>query len=331
MRQHGLFLLVLALSCNARVSCAQVTQITPAAGTGAKALADQSTQPNGPVRTGAATDSEPDTGLEDSVYRWNASLDVTSIHTSNTGWATLATPSFGYRFSERFSMDAVLPIYFFRLAESRSAKPRPNAFLVNQRGEVGDLILSGHGQFTPRIFDYELTGAVTAPCGDEPYGLTTGRVTFDISNQFERSFGRFTPTLEVGGGDSSTLVNRLVTKTYTSLGPLAHFQTGLATQLTSRLSFETDAYEQLPIGDQKIYTSKTSKGKTTTTVTGHNVSEDNGFNAAFSATLDRHTVFTSYYSRSLRLHTDTASVGIAYFLRSSLPEADEVSFDDLFR
>lgn len=284
-----------------------------------------------------ATQSNPETDtaqlaqLSDADYAWNASLDITSIHTSNAGWATLATPSFGYRVNDRFSFDAVLPIYFYRLAESRSAKPKPNATLVNQRGEVGDLILSGHAQFTPRIFDYEVTGALAAPTGDEPYGLTTGRITFDISNQFERSFGWFTPTLELGAGDSSTLVNRLVTKTYTSLGPLAHFQTGLAAQLTERLSFEADAYEQLPIGDQKIYTSKTSKGKTTTIVTGHNVSEDNGFNAALNATLDRHTVFTSYYSRSLRLHIDTVSVGIAYFLRSSLQPAEEVSLDDLFR
>jgi hypothetical protein len=268
--------------------------------------------------------------LGDDTYAWNAALDVTSIHTSNTGWATLASPSAGYRFNSIFSADATLPIYFYRLAESRSAKPKPNATLVNQRGEVGDLILSGHAQFLPRLFDYELTGAVTAPTGDKPYGLTTGRVTFDISNQLERNFGRLTPTLEIGGGDSSTLVNRLVTKTYTSLGPLAHFQTGLAAQLTSRISLEGDAFEQLPIGDQKIYTSKTTKNKTTTVVTGRNVSEDNGFNAVFEATLDRHTVFTSYYSRSLRLHLDTVSVGLAYFLRSSTPEPD-LTLEDLIR
>jgi len=279
----------------------------------------------------AATDNTRIAPLSDGDYAWNAGLDVTSLHTSNAGWATLATPSVGYRFNDVFSADAVLPIYFYRLAESRSAKPKPNAKLVNQRGELGDLILSGHAQFTPRRFDYEATGAVAAPTGDEPYGLSTGRVTFDVSNQFERSFGRITPMLELGAGDSSTLVNRLVTKTYTSLGPLAHFQVGLGAQWTRRISVEGDAYEQLPLGDQKIYTSKTSKGKTTTIVTGHNVSEDNGFDAALNATLDRHTVFTSYYSRSLRLHIDTVAVGMAYFLRSSLPPAEEVSLDDLFR
>lgn len=268
--------------------------------------------------------------LDSASDQWNASLDVTSVHTSSTGWATLATPSIGYRFYDNFSTDIEIPIYFYRLAESLSKKPRPDAILVNQRGEIGDTILSTHAQFTPRFADYQLTVAAAFPSGDEAYGLTSGRVTFDISNQFQRTFGRFTPTIELGGGDSSTLVNRLVTKTYTSLGPLAHFQTGFSAQMTSRLSFEADAYEQLPIGDQKIYTSKTTKKVTTTIATGRNVSEDNGFNAAFDATLSDHAAFTSYYSRSLRLHTDTASIGITYFIRGTAPVEDH-TLDELIR
>ena len=302
-------------------SCLLAQQDTAAAGS--------ATQADRSVATAGSLLSAPE--LSDDGYPWNASLDVTSVHTSTTGWATLATPSVGYRFNDIFSVDATIPIYFYRLAESRSAKPRANAFLVNQRGEVGDLILAGHAQFLPRLFDYEVTGAVAAPSGDETYGLTTGRVTFDISNQFQRTFGRFTPNVEIGGGDNSTLVNRIVTKTYTSLGPLAHFQTGLAVQLTSRFSFEGDAYEQLPIGDQKIYTSKTTDKKTSTVVTGRNVSEDNGFNAVLDATIDRHTVFSSYYNRSLRLHIDTVSVGITYYIRTMTPADDDLTIDDLFR
>ncbi len=95
----------------------------------------------------------------------------------------------------------------------------------------GDFILSGHAQFIPSLFQYQVTGAVTAPSGDEAYGLTTGRVTFDINNHIERSFGHFTPVVEAGGGDSTTLVNRLVNKNYTSLGPLAHFLIGIAIDL----------------------------------------------------------------------------------------------------
>jgi hypothetical protein len=263
-----------------------------------------------------------------SLHGWNAGLTVSGVHDSVTGWATIATPSAGYSFNDVFSIDATLPIYMYRLAESRSTHPRPTAQLVNQRGEPGDIIFGLHAQFIPRLFQYQLTGAFTAPTGDEAYGLTTGRVTFDINNHFERTFGRITPNLELGGGDSTTLVNRTVTKNYTSLGPLAHFQIGLGIDLFGGISFESDAYEQLPIGDQKIY--GPSRNGKATVVTGHNVTEDNGFINALDIPLGSNVTLSGYYSRSLRIHTDTAAIGITYVLRSAPPpEADPL--DDLLR
>jgi hypothetical protein len=259
---------------------------------------------------------------------WNAGLTISGVHESTTGWATLATPAIGYSFNDIFSIDATIPIYFYRLAESRSTHPRPTAQLVNQRGEPGDIVLGFHGQFIPRLFQYQLTGLVTAPTGDEAYGLTTGRVTFDISNHFERTFGRITPNLEIGGGDSTTLVNRIVTKNYTSLGPLAHFQVGIGIDLLRGMSFETDAYEQLPIGDQKIY--GPSRHGNATVVTGHNVTEDNGFVNALDVPVNSHITFSGYYSRSLRLRSDTAAIGITYVMRS-VPAPEDAPADDLFR
>jgi hypothetical protein len=259
---------------------------------------------------------------------WNAGLTISGVHDSVTGWATLATPAVGYSFNEIFSIDATIPIYFYRLAESRSTHPKPNAQLVNQRGEPGDVVLGFHAQFIPRLFQYQLTGLVTAPTGDKAYGLSTGRVTFDVSNHFERTFGRITPNLDIGAGDSSTLVNRTVTKNYTSLGPLAHFEVGLGFDLFLGMSFESDAYEQLPIGDQKIY--GPSRNGKATVVTGHNVTEDNGFTNALDIPVNHHFTFSGYYSRSLRLHSDTAAVGITYVLRSPAT-AEDNSLDDLFR
>jgi hypothetical protein len=267
-------------------------------------------------------------GLSDPLHGWNAGLTISGVHDSVTGWATIATPAVGYSFNDVFSIDATLPIYFYRLAESRSTHPKPNAQLVNQRGEPGDVVFGLHAQFVPRLFQYQVTGAFTAPSGDEAYGLTTGRVTFDLNNHFERTFGRITPTLEIGAGDSTTLVNRTVTKNYTSLGPLAHFQIGLGMDIFRGISFESDAYEQLPIGDQKIY-GPSRKGKPTV-VTGHNVTEDNGFTDALDIPLGGHVTLSGYYSHSLRLHYDTAAIGITYVLRSTaLPE--DTTMDELFR
>jgi len=267
-------------------------------------------------------------GLSDTLHGWNAGATFSGVHDSVTGWATLFTPAIGYSFNDVFSIDATIPIYMYRLAESRSTHPKPNAELVNQRGEPGDVVLGFHAQFVPNLFQYQLNGLVTAPSGDEAYGLTSGRVTFDISNHFERTFGRITPNIDIGAGDSSTLVNRTVTKNYTSLGPLAHFQVGLAFDLFRGISFESDAYEQLPIGDQKIY--GPSRHGNATVVTGHNVTEDNGFTNALDVPLNDHITLSGYYSRSLRIHSDTAAVGITFVLRPT-STTEDTPMDDLFR
>jgi hypothetical protein len=267
-------------------------------------------------------------GLSDSLHGWNAGATVSGVHDSVTGWATLFTPAVGYSFNDTFSIDATIPVYMYRLADSRSAHPKPDAQLVTRRAELGDIVFGLHAQFVPHQFQYQLTGLFTAPTGDEAYGLTTGRVTFDISNYFQRTFGRITPNLEIGGGDSTTLVNRTVTKNYTSLGPLAHFQVGLGFDLFRGISFESDAYEQLPIGDQKIY--GPSRNGKATVVTGHNVTEDNGFTNTLDVSLNGHITLSGYYSRSLRIHTDTAAIGLTYVLRAT-PATEDGPIDELFR
>lgn len=256
----------------------------------------------------------------------NAGVTIASLHDSFLGWSTFASPAVGYSFNNVFAFDATIPIYFYRLAESRSARPRANALLANQRAELGDVILGLHAQFIPSFASYEATFSIAAPTGDAQYGLSTGRVTFDLSNHFERVYGRFTPSVELGVGDSSALVNRVVVRNFTSLGPLAHFQLGTGVAFR-RFSFETQAYEQLPIGDQKIY--GPSRNGRATIVLGRNITEDNGFINALDIPLDRHTILSGYYSRSLRLREDVVSLGITYVLRPA-PREDDPDLKDLF-
>jgi len=286
-------------------------------------------QPLPPSLPGDAQDVPEVPGLSPTQRGWNAGATFSGVHDSTTGWATVFTPAIGYSFNDIFSIDATIPIYLYRLAESRSTHPKPTAQLVNQRGEPGDIVFGLHAQFIPRLFQYQLSGLVTAPTGDEAYGLTTGRVTFDISNHFERTYHRITPNLEIGAGDSTTLVNRILTKNYTSLGPLAHFQVGLGIELLRGISFETDAYEQLPIGDQKIY--GPSRNGKATVVTGHNVTEDNGFINALDIPINAHTTLSGYYSRSLRFRSDSAAIGISYVFRGTRSAEEAAAYDDLFR
>ena len=259
-------------------------------------------------------------GLSGLLRGANAGLTLSGIHDASTGWSTMWQPAFGYSFNDTFALDITVPIYMYRLTQSDASKPKPNALLIPERGEFGDTIIGLHAQFAPPAFQYEATVSVTAPSGDETHGLSTGRATFDLSNLFEHSFHFITPNLELGVGDSTALVNRLVTKNYTSLGPLAHFSVGVALPLFHGISLQTAAYELLPIGDQKIYQSVTRRGTTTFVVTGHNVTEDNGFNSSLDIPLDRHTTLSTYYSRSLRQRDDIVSIGITYVLRSVSPE-----------
>ncbi|MEO6910423.1 MAG: hypothetical protein ABI158_05815 [Edaphobacter sp.] len=261
------------------------------------------------------------------VHGINAGLSVLGVHDSAIGWATIATPFVSYSFNPKFSADVTLPVYMYRLAENISPHPSPEDHLVALRGKPADMIFGLHAQFFPALARYEVTASITAPTGDQEYGLSTGQVTFDINNHFERTFSRFTPKLELGMGDSSTLVNRTVAKHYTSLGPLAHFQAGFIVDLVHGTSFESDAYEQLPLGDQKIY--GYSRRRRATVIKGRNVSEDNGFINSLDIPLNRHVTLFVYYSHSLRLRTDTAAIGINLILRGPT-QIDDFLFDDLF-
>ena len=84
---------------------------------------------------GDAQDVPDVPGLSPLLRGWNAGATVTGVHESTTGWATIFIPAIGYSFNDTFSIDATVPIYMFRLANSLAAHPKPNALLVNQRGE----------------------------------------------------------------------------------------------------------------------------------------------------------------------------------------------------
>ncbi len=266
-------------------------------------------------------------GLPGFLRGFNGGVSFSSLHDAQTGWATLFQPAVGYSFNDIFAFDITVPIYLYRLAGSKAPNPRPDALLIPRRGEPGDVLFGLHAQFIPHGFGYQVTVSATAPTGDTTYGLSTGRATFDLSNRLERPFKHLTPGVELGIGDSSALVSPLVQRDFTSLGPLAHFQAGFAFTLPLGASFETNAYEQLPLGDQKIYQTinrRNNQGPAITVVTGRSVAEDNGFTNALDIPIDGHTTLSAYYNRSLRLRDDVVAVGISYVLRGAKPAKPEL-------
>ena len=297
----------------------------------AAAASAQQTQPPTAAASPNATSEVPAVpGISGFLRGFNAGLSFSGLHDAQTGWATIAQPALGYSFNDIFSLDLTIPIYLYRLAPTRATRPPPSALLVNQRGELGDLLISLHAQFLPGNLQYQVTASATAPTGDRLYGLTSGRPTFDLSNRFEHAFPRLTPSLELGIGDSTTLVNQLVTRNFSSLGPLAHAEVGFAFPLPAGASFATAAYEQLPIGDQKIYQTILNRGRPVTVVSGRKVTEDNGFTNSLDIPINPHTTLTGSYARSLRFHDDVVTLGVTYVLRGT-PRHRDTSDDKLLR
>lgn len=272
-------------------------------------------------------------GLAARLRGLNAGITFTGVHDSSTGWYTLFTPAVSFSFARRFSVDASMPVYLYRLAEtsvSTTIDPGPTppgqppqpprtvttTSLQPRTWDPGDLVLAAHGNFSSRHLQYTLTPSFTLPTGDSDYGLSTGRVTFDIDNHLQVPVGRSALLIDLGGGDSSNLVNRLVTKDYTSLGPLAHFQAGVLVPLPFRSSFQSVAYEQLPLGDSKLYTTLSRPGfPDRTVVSGRSITEDNGFTNSLAVPLSQHLTLQGYYNRSLRLRLDTAAASVTYVWR----------------
>ena len=275
-----------------------------------------------PVATSTATQTSevPKVpGLSSFLHGFNAGITLSGLHDAQNGYATLAQPAIGYTFNSVFSFDVTTPVYIYRLAAAQDLTiPLSQRTLSPQLGEFGDTLFSVHAQFLPRHFDYQMTFSATAPTGDLNHGLSSGRATVDFSNRLDHTFRRFSPYTEIGIGDSSTLANQLLNRNFTTLGPLAHFQAGVALPLMFGVSFATNAYEQLPIGDQKIYeTIAQRNAPTITVIAGRGISEDNGFTNTLDIPIRDHTTISGYYNRSLRFHDDIVSFGITFVLRGT--------------
>lgn len=264
----------------------------------------------------AVAQSTPATRANPVLEKLDAQLTFAAVHDSYLGWYTVATPALIYSFSPRYTADASVAIYPNRNTPDTTATA--TNFLTPAHGDVGDVFLAGHASYTWRSLYNTSTASITLPTGNRGHGLGSGRVTFDLSQHMERYFGRTGFLLDVGGGDASGLVNSLVTEDFDSLGPLAHFQTGIVIWLRRGAYLQSIAYEQLPLGDQKTYQSITVPGRPpVAVVTGRRVSEDNGFSTTLSIPIHTHVDFSSTYSRSLRFALDTVSTGVTFHWKSS--------------
>jgi len=105
-------------------------------------------------------------------------------------WTTTA----GYVFDRHFSAQLGVPILFSRGTTSTGTSTS-NSGLGNIFGQL---------QFADRnpLLNFGAVATVALPTGDTSKGFSTGRFTGDLTGQVAKEFGRFTPFLSAGAGNS---------------------------------------------------------------------------------------------------------------------------------
>jgi hypothetical protein len=271
----------------------------------------------GGVSASATTNDSGVAGIVPYTKGFNASLVTSSQHDASSGWSSAFTPIVAYRLNRYLSGDASVPIYaYMNVYTNVGTTAKPVYAYIAKNGAVGDTYLSFHGDVNFWTVDYDGTISLGLPSGNTSYGLGAGQVTFNINNHFEKAFGFFTPDVELGYGDSSSLVNQAIRKDYISVGPLAHFQAGATFDLPFNMTFEAEAYEELPLATDIVY-STTGKGKKKkTTATNVGPAEDNGFTTNLDIPVQRHVTLSGFYSRSLRDHDDVAGFSLTFLLKA---------------
>jgi hypothetical protein len=275
------------------------------------------------ITAAASNDSGP-AGIVPSNRGFNASLGTSSQHDSTDGWSSILNPNVAYRLNRHFSLDAGVPLYvYIKVYQNTGTAAKPAYAYIPRNGVFGDAALSFQGDASTGWLDYNGIVTMGLPSGNSGYGLGAGRVTYSINNHLERTLGPLTPDIELGIGDSSNLVEQRVLKSYVAVGPLAHFQAGTSVNLPFNASFEADAYEELPLAKDLVY-STTGKGKKkVTTATNEDPGEDNGFITSLDIPLSQHVTLSGFYSRSLRDHDDVAGFSLT-LLAKAPPRAQPV-------
>jgi hypothetical protein len=88
------------------------------------------------------------------------------------------------------------------------------------------------------------------------------------------------------------------------------------------LSFDADAYEDLPVSAAAIYANGSGKKKKTTT-TSRSAAEDNGLDASLDLPLNGHVTASGFYNHSIRSHSDVEGISLTFTLQAP-PREDDI-------
>lgn len=219
--------------------------------------------------------------------------------------------TFGYVISRHVVIDAGLPVYFVHGSGTTSTSG------------LGDGYLQLRLAFENPLLDYKTVFTGTAPTGETSAGLSTGHATFDWTNQFDHRFGRFTPFVEAGIGNSIP-EGFVFQRPYVSYGDGAHFQAGSSFRLADWLNLTASAYDIAPWGTQTIFSRIVTNNSGPAGAGGHgrvfesahqttgssSLAADNGYSVAADMSVGALLDFSIGYSRSNSFDLNTFSFGV---------------------
>lgn len=255
------------------------------------------------------------------VKGFNASLTTSSQHDSVSGWASLLSPDVSYALNKHLGGDFSFPYYnYLDTFINGGTLLAPTTRLVTVHNVIGDAAANVHFALSPSFMDYVFTATGGFPVGNTQYNLSAEQYTYNINNHFDTSLGIFSPEMELGIGDNSSLLKHRAVKSSDIIGELAYFMAGTSVILPFNLNFTADAYEEMPLSNLNTYQKiRITKKITDIVQTGAGPAEDNGFETDLDIPLASHLVLSGFYDRSLRQHEDTAGFSFTVLLRVPKP------------
>jgi len=167
---------------------------------------------------------------------------------NDLGTVTRLDTAAGYQLNRHWSFDLGVPFYF--IAPSSSVIASAGGAAGNTEG-LGNVYSQVRFVLLHPVVNYMATLTGTAPTGDRDKGLSTGHATVDLSNYFDRAFGRLTPFAEIGFANAVSDA-QFFTRPYTTSGFVTHVQAGARYRITRWASVGVAGYDIEPAGQQTV-------------------------------------------------------------------------------
>jgi hypothetical protein len=239
------------------------------------------------------------------------------------GQTTVLDLSGGYNFNEHFGVDAGLPVHFLnREGQNASFGGLPQGW----NNGFGDAYLNLRFNAPNDWVNFSSQARAFVPTGSFDRGYSTGRLTVDWNNHFDRAFGPATPFADVSYGNTLGDRNYLV-RPFDTLGQVFQLQGGSSVRVAPRTFVGGSWYHVFPVGSQKIYSELVTRANGFApvpvvdsrffesrfeTVGRSSILRDNGFAGWVGVKTTHNTDFEVGYARSTQYALDSLTFRIGF-------------------